>query len=778
MGRWLMGALLLSTAPGIAVASPADPEWEEATRGRLLALGDADGSGSLEVGEIALVPCESWAALDAEVRGGWGHTTAEVYGLDGKGAWLGDRLGIERSAARRATSTLRRCVREVPIEVSEPPSGGALAMAILAIEGPGTDGWDRSVRTLLLDAYDRDGSGELAEGEVDEVSCLAWLAVDRGVLRRFGVGVWRTYGFEATGTWVGDVLGFAREDRRRASAALAACGLGGRYQDRLGVLGDRNGALWDEVVRGLVLEHWDRDRSGAVDSDAEVEAVGCDFWRTVDAAADGVVETWGIAPESAWHADDIGFGLSARDDMMRALDRCGVIELAEPEAVVLSIDERIARATGAGSTDWDETVRVALLEAFDADTSGTLDTVAEVEAIPCSTWSAMDKPIRRGWRAGVHVVYGFAPGNLWSGQLLGFSEAVRAPAAARIAACVQTGGEEVDRDLLERLQGVPDPASASWEAVVRGLLTERYDGDGDGALDQAEELDAVGCEVWRALERRVRTVWPDGFFVTYGFDPAEVWLGASLGIADAGREAAARRLEACELAPPRPPHAPDEMGRALRALAEPGSEAWERGASAALVARYDQDRSRFVDTPSEALSLPCDTWEAIDEGIRASWKGGAYRILGFDPETSWAGWRMGFGEGAREEGARQLRACGLADESGFAITRSAADVATIEAMALIPSPGSSAWDDEVKALLLTAYDRDGSGTLDLSRELRAVGCPVWTAVDEAVRTAWEDGLLFTYGFEADARWVGGALGLDEGLRDEARAQIGACLAPR
>ena len=86
--------------------------------------------------------------------------------------------------------------------------------------------------------------------------------------------------------------------------------------------------------------------------------------------------------------------------------------------VVLLLASEAAAAPGPRTTlrnlppdeDWFEPARLALLDLWDADESGRIDTSAEVVAIPCGAWRALDAAYRRldkhgMW--GLRVAFGF-----------------------------------------------------------------------------------------------------------------------------------------------------------------------------------------------------------------------------------------------------------------------------------------------------------------------------------------------------------------------------------
>ncbi len=88
-----------------------------------------------------------------------------------------------------------------------------------------------------------------------------------------------------------------------------------------------------------------------------------------------------------------------------------------------------------GSSQWDDVVKQILLERFDNDRSGWIDTAAEIRRIPCSVLQDMNNAIVSGEYSGLVTTYGFREDLVWIGSALGFSEGVEASAFGRMLAC-------------------------------------------------------------------------------------------------------------------------------------------------------------------------------------------------------------------------------------------------------------------------------------------------------------------------------------------------------
>jgi hypothetical protein len=106
---------------------------------------------------------------------------------------------------------------------------------------------------------------------------------------------------------------------------------------------------------------------------------------------------------------------------------------APPEDTVAS---RIRALPEKGGKDsWDTAVRYILIRAFDSNTNNKINTAAEIAAISCDDWKAMDDGVRESWEKGIRVIYGFAPGYKWVGDAIGISKNMRRKADAALVAC-------------------------------------------------------------------------------------------------------------------------------------------------------------------------------------------------------------------------------------------------------------------------------------------------------------------------------------------------------
>lgn len=320
-------------------------------------------------------------------------------------------------------------------------------------------------------------------------------------------------------------------------------------------------------------------------------------------------------------------------------------------------------------------------------------------------------------------------------------------------------------DVLAAIRALPAPGSETWDEGVRGVLVGALDRNGTGTLDQPGELAAVGCAGWKAMDELVRQRWPAGLYQTYGFAPGDdVWLGASLGIDPSLELASAAVLDRCGLAAVVEAHS-DPLAL-IRGL--PADAGWDRSAARVLVPAYDADHSGAIDREAEVASLSCELWTALDERSRALHKTPLATIYGFDPGYVWVGHALGFGEGAREAGLSALRGCRLTGQAAVA------PGSVAEAILVIPT-ASESWTAEVQRVLVTAFDRNGSGSIDNRAELDAVDCRIWRTIDSTVRQQWQGtGVAWLYGFEPEAIWLGSTLGVATPLRGAGLAALERC----
>lgn len=209
------------------------------------------------------------------------------------------------------------------------------------------------------------------------------------------------------------------------------------------------------------------------------------------------------------------------------------------------------------SGDWDDAVAAELLATFDADKSGSLDRVAEIRAITCDVWRALEDRTLSNRDSGVAVIYGFGDGLEWVGSALGFAQTHRPVAADAALACglelsgfatafdpsldYDAAASGTDGDVPSAIAALSaKPESGAWDDAVTAILLAAYDHDRSERLDQAREVEAIGCPT---LER---LVWAaPNLVTTYGIAPSYAWVGDALGFDEVVRDELYARFSAC-----------------------------------------------------------------------------------------------------------------------------------------------------------------------------------------------------------------------------------------
>ncbi len=335
----------------------------------------------------------------------------------------------------------------------------------------------------------------------------------------------------------------------------------------------------------------------------------------------------------------------------------------------------------------------------------------------------------------------------------------------------QAAAETASRTL--RIEAWPDPATSRWDARLRTVWQVAHDG-GDGILD-AEEVVGIPCAEWAVVDGAVAARWGSGVWTVYGVDPMRRWVGGQLGIDASARTALGAHLDACGLAGDgfRPADAlPPDV--AIVGLPLPGEAAWDEAVRARLLDRHDGDGNGWIDGPTEVAAIPCLTWHLVDARVRRRWEQGVYLTYGMADGLVWLGDALGIPETGRASTVAALVRCGV-PEAGIEAPLPSTPEAVVQVVGLLPEPGSRAWTDLVRALLVRVFDTDGSEDLGAEAEVRAVPCTVWNAVDAAL--APSGGLVEAYGFEPGARWRGWKLGVEGAARATVLDALTACGPP-
>lgn len=105
-------------------------------------------------------------------------------------------------------------------------------------------------------------------------------------------------------------------------------------------------------------------------------------------------------------------------------------------------------------------------------------------------------------------------------------------------------------DVAKRIAAVKAKVGSDyWDLQVELILLADYDFNKSEVIDTEEELAAIPCEVWQAIDSRLRTRGGKGVNLIkhYGFGPNGDFLGVALGIGEKLRKSSYARLGACGL---------------------------------------------------------------------------------------------------------------------------------------------------------------------------------------------------------------------------------------
>ncbi|MCP4868261.1 MAG: hypothetical protein GY898_06035 [Proteobacteria bacterium] len=337
-------------------------------------------------------------------------------------------------------------------------------------------------------------------------------------------------------------------------------------------------------------------------------------------------------------------------------------------------------------SEWDARVLPIVLANYDLDGSGAVNKNIEVDGIPCGTWAAMDEAVKAGWGYGLRVIYGFEADKLWVGSAIGFDESIRAYGDSKLVGCGLLGDStpaptptpapttsagsdgataQAIRNALPGMGG-----SSEWDTAVRKLMVSAFDSNRSGSIDTTGEVVTIGCDVAVALDDRVKEKWQHGVRTIYGFEADKIWIGQALGFDESVRSGADVHIAGClakggststpTTAPPATTTSTNSaLVAAIRAVPDGGSSEWDGIVKKFMVADYDKNGSRTLDTPAEVSSVGCDVWKAIDDGVKQSYSYGVRPIYGFEAGYSWIGGAIGFAETMRTNGDSALVGCGL-----------------------------------------------------------------------------------------------------------------------
>lgn len=215
----------------------------------------------------------------------------------------------------------------------------------------------------------------------------------------------------------------------------------------------------------------------------------------------------------------------------------------------------ICQTDKSGGETWDLRIKQTFLAYVDDNKSGDVDTMAELEKLPCPVWRRMDQGVRQDQPAGFMQVYGFDPRLIWVGTAVGVSERLRNQATEYLSGCGLTtdmhGAPQpagVDQVLVGEIDAIcrADKAGTDpWDVRIKQALVAHADRNGSGDLDSVDEIGLVPCEAWRRMDLGMHQDYGSGFMTIYGFDARLIWVGSAVGVNEALRPQATQYLQNC-----------------------------------------------------------------------------------------------------------------------------------------------------------------------------------------------------------------------------------------
>jgi len=349
-----------------------------------------------------------------------------------------------------------------------------------------------------------------------------------------------------------------------SSLLFASAALADPAEDRIRALTEASaGSDWDARVKPILLANYDLDGSGAINDKIEVDGIPCGTWKSLDDAvhagwAAGLRVIYGFEADKLWVGGEIGLDEAVRPYADAKLVGCGLLGGAAapgPATVIMNV-----RPGDGGSTAWDTEVSRIILDAFDGDVSGTIDTTDEVIGVGCDVVAALDTRVREKWLRGVRVVYGFEADKIWIGHALGFNEATRSGADVLFALCLAripalataaptlAPAPSLAGDTAAVIRGVPGGESSDLDANVQTVLVSNFDTKGSGGtLDTPANVMSLGCPVWWAIDDGVKQSYGYGVCRIYGFESAYPKVGRALSFDETMRPQGEAALVGCGL---------------------------------------------------------------------------------------------------------------------------------------------------------------------------------------------------------------------------------------
>ena len=357
--------------------------------------------------------------------------------------------------------------------------------------------------------------------------------------------------------------------------------------------------------------------------------------------------------------------------------------------------------------------------------------------------------------------------------------------------------ERAEINLLISVEGqildLSGGGSSSWDSNVKEILVQAYDDNGSSSINTTSELNAIPCSVFEAIEISLKNggEYSSGFINVYNFESDGGWMGNLLGFDLDIRSGAYSRASAClgleegQVIPTEPTERPPTVVQPpqsgveaqILSLSGGGSSSWDSNVKEILVQAYDDNGSASINTTSEVNAIPCSVFEAIEVSLKngGEYSSGFINVYNFESDGGWMGNLLGFHLNIRSQAYRNAETC-FGNDVGTAPVPSQTSSVPAQILSL-SGGGSSAWDDKVKAIIVSNYDTSGGGTINSANEVNAIPCSVFQAIDTSLLNGGEYSSSFVavYGFVPDYIWIGYAFGFDESVRSTAYSRASSCL---
>jgi hypothetical protein len=477
------GASVVAALAALPPSSSAE-QWSAVAGPVLLSAYDRDGSGLLDHdSELAAIPCATYRALE----GGFIRSADGPRNLREalrSAAPPPEAVAVDSLLLDQLDTTWARCLA-VPVERT-PETLGPLPAGARVARGPDWK-WD-----------DQDGGADVVGTVIRGAKKADWARV------RWGEGEVNTY------RW-------GHEDAVDLVQLIPGRPLAEAVRELRHTPGSEP---WRQVVRPLLVDALDQDRTGFIDHPTEVDAIPCALLQALQAQADDhrtlrpeaavtlPPDALALLDESVGFAAEVGSELQARRSQCIPLSADGVASAALPAGT------RVLRGP-----DWKW-----------KDQDGGPGRPGTIERAPTEAeWA------RVLWDAGQRDSYRWGHDNARD-LVLATAGASSAEATRSIRSVAWSG----------------DPLGA-WQ-TVRPVVLQVADLDGSGQVDTLADLDALSCDVLRAIEDRYiqggRFVGPlrivYGFVDLTGTRRAEhPFPGEALGFAASIRTEADHRFRMC-----------------------------------------------------------------------------------------------------------------------------------------------------------------------------------------------------------------------------------------